>query len=67
MPYELTVVNPSGNSIQVPLDHFPFSMGRHSENQLILRDSRVSRKHAVLLEKGSDLWVQDLESLHGVR
>lgn len=67
MPYELTVVNPSGNAIQVPLDHFPFSMGRHSENQLILRDSRVSRKHAAILLKGSELWIEDLESLHGVR
>jgi len=67
VPYELTVVNPSGNSIQVPLDHFPFSMGRHSENQLILRDSRVSRKHALILERGLELWVEDLESLHGVR
>ncbi len=67
MPYELTVVNPSGNAIQVLLDHFPFSMGRHSENQLILRDSRVSRKHAVIEPKGGELWIRDLESLHGVR
>lgn len=67
MPYELTVVNPSGNAIQVPLDHFPFSMGRHSENQLILRDSRVSRKHAAIVERGTELWLEDLESLHGVR
>lgn len=42
-------------------------MGRHSENQLILRDSRVSRKHALILERGLELWVEDLESLHGVR
>ena len=67
MPYELTVVNPSGNAIQVPLDHFPFSMGRHSENHLILRDSRVSRKHAVIAQRGADIWLEDLESLHGVR
>lgn len=66
MPYELTVVNPSGNAIQVPLDHFPFSMGRHSENQLILRDSRVSRKHASIELRGAELWIDDLESLHGV-
>ncbi len=67
MNYELTVVNPSGNSIQIPLDHFPFSMGRHSENQLILKDSRVSRKHALIQEVGAELWLEDLESLHGVR
>ncbi len=67
MSYELTVVNPSGNSIQVPLDHFPFSMGRHSDNHLILRDSRVSRKHALIHDRGGVLWVEDLESLHGVQ
>jgi len=67
VPYELSVVNPSGNAIQVPLDHFPFSMGRHSDNQLILRDSRVSRKHALILEREAELWLEDLESLHGVR
>ena len=67
MPYELTVVNPSGNSIRVPLDHDPFSMGRHSENQLILRDSRVSRKHALIHQRGTQIWIEDLESLHGVR
>jgi len=67
VPYELTVVNPSGNAIQVPLDHFPFSMGRHSENHLILRDSRVSRKHAVIAQRGPEIWLEDLESLHGVR
>jgi serine phosphatase RsbU (regulator of sigma subunit) len=67
VPFELTVINPSGNSLQVPLDTFPFSMGRHSENQLILRDSRVSRKHAVIEPRGGQLWLRDLESLHGVR
>ncbi len=67
MFYELTVVNPSGNEIQVPLDHFPFFMGRHSENQLILRDSRVSRRHAAIEQREDGVWVKDLESLHGVR
>ncbi len=42
-------------------------MGRHSENQLILRDSRVSRKHAVMVLRGLELWIEDLESLHGMR
>ncbi|MBZ2184039.1 MAG: SpoIIE family protein phosphatase [Bryobacter sp.] len=67
MPFELTVINPSGNSLQVPLDHFPFSIGRHNDNQLILRDSRVSRKHALIETQDSELRIRDLESLHGVR
>ncbi len=67
MSFELTVINPSGNSIQVPLDRFPFSIGRHNDNQLILRDSRVSRKHALIEAQGNELRIRDLESLHGVR
>ena len=42
-------------------------MGRHSENHLVLRDSRVSRKHALIHLRGSQVWVEDLGSLHGVR
>lgn len=42
-------------------------MGRHSDNQLILRDSRVSRKHAVIEQISGQLYLRDLESLHGVR
>jgi phosphoserine phosphatase RsbU/P len=67
VPFELVVVNPSGNSIKVPLDVLPFSIGRHSENHLILRDSRVSRKHALIVDEGGALYLEDSGSLHGVR
>lgn len=67
MAYELTVINPSGHQSRVPLERFPFSIGRHSENQLILRDSRVSRKHALIQLLDGYLTIEDLESLHGLR
>lgn len=49
------------------LDVFPFTIGRHSENHLVLRDSRVSRKHAQITNGAGGLQIEDLESLHGVR
>jgi serine phosphatase RsbU (regulator of sigma subunit)/pSer/pThr/pTyr-binding forkhead associated (FHA) protein len=67
LAYELIVINPNGHQSRVPLERFPFSIGRHSENQLILRDSRVSRKHAQLQINNGQLSIEDLESLHGVR
>jgi phosphoserine phosphatase RsbU/P len=65
--YELTVINPSGNATRVPLEASPFYIGRHSENHLVLRDSRVSRRHARLVMAGGGYQVEDMESLHGVR
>lgn len=67
MALELTVINPSGNPSRVVLDAFPFTIGRQSDNQLILRDSRVSRRHAQILNTPTGLFIEDLESLHGVR
>jgi serine phosphatase RsbU (regulator of sigma subunit)/pSer/pThr/pTyr-binding forkhead associated (FHA) protein len=67
LAYELTVINPSGNATRMPLDILPFSIGRHSENQLVLRDSRVSRRHAQIVDGPQGLEIEDLESLHGVR
>ena len=67
MSYELTVVNPSGNSVRLPLEAFPITIGRHSDNQVILRDSRVSRRHAQITREAGVLFIEDLESLHGVR
>lgn len=60
-------MNPSGNPSRVALDTFPFSIGRQSDNQLILRDSRVSRRHAQIVNTPSGLFIEDLESLHGIR
>ncbi len=67
MALEITVINPSGNPSRVTLDVSPFTIGRQSDNQLILRDSRVSRRHAQIVTTPSGVFVEDLESLHGVR
>jgi serine phosphatase RsbU (regulator of sigma subunit)/pSer/pThr/pTyr-binding forkhead associated (FHA) protein len=64
-PASLVVVDPNGQKKRVPIDAFPFLIGRQPDNHLILRDSRVSRVHArIVLENGEYVLV-DAGSRHG--
>ncbi len=64
-PASLLILNPSGQRSRVPLEPLPFVLGRHSDNDLVLRDNRVSRAHArIFVEKGHYV-VEDLNSRHG--
>jgi serine phosphatase RsbU (regulator of sigma subunit) len=62
----LVVVDPSGHRTRVPIDPLPFQIGRNPENQLILRDSRISRTHAsIAIEDGAYI-LKDCASTHGL-
>lgn len=62
----LIVLDPDGHRKRVEIDRLPFRMGRHSDNELILRDTRASRSHArIVLEEGRYV-VEDTGSRHGV-
>ena len=61
----LTVTDPSGHSRTTPLDPVPFSIGRQSDNHVIIRDSRASRRHARIVEEGGEYFLEDLGSKHG--
>ena len=65
-PAILVVVNPSGTRTRVPLIPVPFTIGRQSDNHLILRDNRASRNHARIVQDAGDYFVEDLKSSHGV-
>lgn len=65
-PPALAVTNPSGNRSRVPIEPVPFSIGRQGENNLVLRDNRISRTHARILAEGGDYLIEDLGSSHGV-
>lgn len=65
-PAALTVVNPSGQKSRVPIDTTPFLIGRQSENQLVLRDNRISRTHARIVTDGGHYFVVDENSRHGL-
>jgi len=50
---------------------FPFTgntmtFGRATDNDIVLDDAQVSRYHAVLRQEGSEIILQDLDSLNGV-
>jgi len=51
---------------RISVDHFPYTIGRSSEADLVLGDAGASRKHAVLEEKEGRISVRDLESLNGI-
>ena len=61
----LSVIDPSGKRTEVPLDKLPMTMGRLGDNDLLLRDNRISRNHAQIIREDGHLVLVDLESRHG--
>lgn len=43
------------------------TVGRASNNDVVLKGGTVSRYHALLTISGSDYWLQDCSSKHGTR
>ena len=62
----LVVIDPSGRQARVPLAPLPFRMGRAPDNNLVVRDSRVSRAHAQITDSDGSFVLEDLGSRHGV-
>ncbi|MGN1014260.1 MAG: FHA domain-containing protein [Butyricicoccus sp.] len=48
-----------------PVSHYPFTIGSRSDNDLVITDSTVSRKHAELFLKNNHVCLRDLGSLNG--
>jgi serine phosphatase RsbU (regulator of sigma subunit) len=65
-PATLTVRSPSGGQERVVIARLPFRIGRHGDNELVLRDSRASRQHAQIVSDGGAYAVEDLASAYGV-
>ncbi len=61
-----TILDPNGNSTRQEIHSFPCRIGRHSTNDVILRDARASRCHAQLTIGDGDFVLEDLQSRHGV-
>ncbi|HTA46506.1 MAG TPA: SpoIIE family protein phosphatase [Bryobacteraceae bacterium] len=62
----LVVIDPNGRRTRVQLSAFPFRMGRAPDNNLVLRDSRISRNHAQIAQANGRFLLEDLGSRHGV-
>jgi sigma-B regulation protein RsbU (phosphoserine phosphatase) len=61
----LIVRDPTGHRARLELDPLPFRIGRHAENQLVIRDSRASRNHARILAEDGKYVIEDENSRHG--
>lgn len=62
----LIVTSPSGHRRRIALEKTPFTIGRQSDNDLVIRDTRASRRHARIVEEDGAFVIEDLESKHGV-
>jgi DNA-binding CsgD family transcriptional regulator len=45
----------------------PCLIGRGADNDIIVEDKEVSRRHAMIYKQGSDWWLSDLGSRNGIR
>lgn len=50
----------------IAVDVFPFSVGRHPENHLVIPDPKVSRKHFEFVKEGHEILVKDTGSTLGL-
>ncbi|HEU5410322.1 MAG TPA: SpoIIE family protein phosphatase [Candidatus Acidoferrales bacterium] len=64
-PPRLLVLDPAGARREVPVTQFPFRIGRQTGNELVLRDSRISRQQAQIAFADESYLLEDLGSRHG--
>jgi hypothetical protein len=64
---QLREVRPNGTEREIALDGAPLTIGRASDNGLVIHDSRVSRHHARLQARRGALVFTDLGSTNGSR
>jgi len=61
----LIVRDAFGNQREVEIGRTPFTMGRQSDSDLVLLDSRISRRHARIVQTDKGYLIEDLGSRHG--
>jgi serine phosphatase RsbU (regulator of sigma subunit) len=49
----------------VVLDHFPFTVGRRADRDLVMADPRISREHAQFVRESDGAYLVDQGSRHG--
>jgi serine phosphatase RsbU (regulator of sigma subunit) len=63
-PLVLVVVEGTDRRTLV-LEHFPFTVGRRTDRDLVMADPRVSREHAQFVRKTDGTYIVDQSSRHG--
>src|SRR5262245_44969722 len=61
----LVIRNVPEGARYLPLDTDVFSIGRSADNDLVLSDALVSRRHSEILRRGEEYRVRDLRSANG--
>ncbi|WP_281186543.1 FHA domain-containing protein [Nocardia crassostreae] len=55
-----------GNAAPIPIPPAGLSLGRDTANDVVLDDSRVSRRHARVLHRDGGVFLRDRDSANGV-
>ncbi len=61
----ITVRDAFGNQRDIEIGRTPFTMGRQGDNDLVLLDTRISRRHARVMKDGDGYYLEDVGSRHG--
>ena len=61
----ITVRDAFGNQREVEISRTPFTLGRQGDNDLVLLDTRVSRRHARIEKDNEGYLLEDAGSRHG--
>src|SRR5947208_1113265 len=65
MPEAFLEILDEAGSRRVPLGLDPLTIGRHSENRVMVTDHMASRFHCIIGRSGEEYWVRDLNSSNG--
>ena len=64
---KLAIHDFEGRTHFVPLKDGEYSIGRDDANQICLSDRNVSRQHARVLAKNSQVWIENVAATYGTR
>jgi serine phosphatase RsbU (regulator of sigma subunit) len=62
---KLVIIEPTGAQRETELQPVPYRIGRQADNDLALRDNRISRHQAHILSENGRYVLEDLGSRHG--
>lgn len=61
----IVIIEPNGTRRETQITALPFRIGRQADNELTLRDSRISRQQAQITADNSNFVIEDMGSRHG--
>ncbi|RZL88176.1 MAG: FHA domain-containing protein [Variovorax sp.] len=61
----LIIMSKRGATRQVMLSAARTTLGRDAGNTVVIESERASRRHAVVIRDGAQVWVRDLDSSNG--